>query len=64
MSLIQAICPNHITLRVGKQGVRSAEVGALDSVLEKSATELELKLKFKPKLLRGKTIVRQLMLGL
>ena len=26
--LIQTVCPNHKTLRTGKQGARSAEVGA------------------------------------
>ena len=31
---------NRIALRPGKKGARPAEVGALDSVFEKSATEL------------------------
>ena len=36
---------NCITLRAGKKGARPAEVGALASVFEKSATELKLKQK-------------------
>ena len=53
MVLIQTVCPNHIFFRMGKQGVCFVEVGALASVFEKSATELEPK----PKLLRCKNIV-------
>ena len=37
----QTTCPNRIALRAGKKGVRLAEVGALASVFEKSATELK-----------------------
>ena len=32
---------NHIALRAGKKGARSADVGALASVFEKSAPELK-----------------------
>ena len=35
---------NHIALRMPKKGARPAEVGALASVFEKSATELKQKL--------------------
>ena len=35
---------NHIALRAGKKGARPAEVGALASVFEKSATELKKKI--------------------
>ena len=34
MILIQAICPNHIALCAGKQGMRSAKVGALTPAFE------------------------------
>ena len=37
-------CPNHIALHVGQKGVHPAEIGALASVFEKSATELKQKL--------------------
>ena len=39
----QTTYPNHIALRTGKKGARPAEVRALASVFEKSATELKLK---------------------
>ena len=45
MTHTQTIFPNHIALRAGKKGARPAEVGALASVFEKSATELKLKQK-------------------
>ena len=51
--LIQTICPNCIALHVGKQGARSAEVGALVPAFQKSVTEL----KSNPKLLRCKNTV-------
>ena len=41
MTLTQTTCPNRIALRTGKKGARPAEVGALASVFEKSATELK-----------------------
>ncbi len=41
-----------IALRAGKKGARPAEVGALASVFEKSATELKLKLAQKVRLAR------------
>ena len=43
MTHTQTICPNCITLRVGKNGARPAEVGALASVFKKSATDLKQK---------------------
>ena len=43
---------NHIALCAGKKGARPAEVGALASVFEKSATEL------KQKLLKGKQTIQ------
>ena len=39
---IQTLCPNHITLCVGKQGARS-EVEGLAPMFKKSATEPKLK---------------------
>ena len=44
MTHTQTTCPNRITLRMGKKGVCPVEVGALTSVFEKSATELNQKL--------------------
>ena len=44
MTNTQTTCPNRIALRAGKKGTRPAEVGALASVFEKSATELKQKL--------------------
>ena len=41
MTHTQTTCPNRITLRAGKKGAHPAEVGALASVFEKSATELK-----------------------
>ena len=41
MTHTQSTYKNRIALRVGKKGVRPAEVGALASVFEKSATELK-----------------------
>ena len=41
MTHTQTTCKNHIALCVGQQGSRPAEVGALASVFEKSATELK-----------------------
>ena len=41
MTHTQTTCINCIALRVGKKGAHPAEVGALASVLEKSATELK-----------------------
>ena len=41
MTNTQTTCPNRIALRAGKKGARPAEVGALASVFEKSATELK-----------------------
>ena len=55
MTLIQTICPNNISLHIGKQGAHSGKVGALTSVFEKSAREL--KPKPKQKLLRCKSTV-------
>ena len=44
MTHTQTTCPNCIALRAGKKkGAPPAEVGALDPVFEKSATELKLK---------------------
>ena len=45
MTHTQTTYINHIALQAGKKGVRPAEVGALTSVFEKSATELKLKQK-------------------
>ena len=45
MTHTQTTYINRIALRAGKKGARPAEVGALDSVFEKSATELKLKQK-------------------
>ena len=42
MTHTQTTFTNRIALRAGKKGVRPAEVGALASVFEKSATELKL----------------------
>ena len=39
MTHTQTICKYRIDLRAGKKGARPAEVGALASVFEKSATE-------------------------
>ena len=44
MTHTQTTYINRIALRAGKKGTRPAEVGALASVFEKSATELKLKL--------------------
>ena len=44
MTCTQATYINRIALRAGKKGARPAEVGALASVFEKSATELKQKL--------------------
>ena len=41
MTHTQTTYTNRITLRAGKKGARPAEVGALASVFEKSATELK-----------------------
>ena len=41
MTNTQTTYTNRIALRAGKKGVRPAEVGALASVFEKSATELK-----------------------
>ena len=54
MTHTQPSCPNCITLCAGKKGVCPAEVGALASVFEKSATEL----KPKQKLLKCKRKIR------
>ena len=40
----QTTCVNRIALRAGKKGARPAEVAALASVFEKSATEFKQKL--------------------
>ena len=45
MTHTQTTCPNCIALRAGKKWVHPAEVGALASVFEKSATVLKLKQK-------------------
>ena len=45
MTRTQTRSINRIALRAGKKGARPAEVGALTSVFEKSATELKLKQK-------------------
>ena len=47
MTHTQTTYINRIALRVSKKGARPAEVGALGSVFEKSATELKQKLKCK-----------------
>ena len=49
MTHTQTTYTNRIALRAGKKGARPAEVGALASVFEKSATELK-----QPKLLKCK----------
>ena len=49
MTHTQTTYTNHIALLAGKKGARPAEVGALASVFEKSATELK-----RPKLLKCK----------
>ena len=43
MTYTQTTCINRIDLHAGKNGVRPAEFGVLDSVFEKSATELNQK---------------------
>ena len=43
MTHTQTTCINRIALRAGKKGARPAEVGALASVFEKSATDLKQK---------------------
>ena len=48
MALFQTVRQNRIILHADKQEVHSAEIGALASVFEKSATEPQPK----PKLLR------------
>ena len=45
MTHTQTTYINRIALRAGKKGARPAEVGVLNSVFEKSATELKLKQK-------------------
>ena len=45
MTHTQTTCRNRITLGVGKTGAHPAEVGALTSVFQKSATELKIKQK-------------------
>ena len=50
----QTTCPNCIALHAGKKGVRPAEVGALVSASEKSATEVKLK----QKLLKSKCTIQ------
>ena len=49
MTHTQTTYTNRIALRAGENGARPAEVGALASVFEKSATELK-----RPKLLKCK----------
>ena len=41
MAHTRTTCPTRIAIRAGKKGARPAEVGALTSVFEKSATELK-----------------------
>ena len=53
MTYTQTTCPNHIALHMGKKGACPAEVGALASVFEKSATELK-----QQKLLKCKNIIQ------
>ena len=43
MTLTKTICPDRIVLRAVKKAVRSAEVGALAPVFEKSVPELKHK---------------------
>ena len=45
MTFNQTTCLNRIALRASKKEARSAEVGALAPVFEKSAAELKLKQK-------------------
>ena len=45
MTHTQTTCPNCIALHASKKRAHPAEVGALTSVFEKSATELKLKQK-------------------
>ena len=54
MTSTQTRSINRIALRAGKKGARPAEVGALASVFEKSATEL----KHKQKLLKCKQTIQ------
>ena len=54
MTRTQTRSINRIALRAGKKGARPAEVGALASVFEKSATELKLKFKIYNALLRNR----------
>ncbi len=54
MTQTQTTCPSCIALRAGKKWVRPPEVGALDPVFEKSATEL----KQKQKLLKCKSTIQ------
>ncbi len=49
MTHTQTVYPNHIALRAGQKGSRPAEVGALVSVCEKSATELKQQILLKCK---------------
>ena len=44
MTNTQTTCPNRIAFHARKKGTHPAEVGALASVFEKSATELKQKL--------------------
>ena len=62
MTHTQTTYTNRIALRPGKKGARPAEVGALASVFEKSATELKQSklLKFKQTLQIAKFNVRTL----
>ena len=53
MTLIQTMHPIYFAFHVGKQGVRSSEIGALAPVFEKSDTVPQPK----PNLLRGKNII-------
>ena len=45
MTHTQTTCPNRIAVRASKKRTRPAEVGSLDPLCEKSATELKLKQK-------------------
>ena len=44
MTHTQTTCPTRVAFRAGKKGVRPADIGALASLFEKSATELKQKL--------------------
>ena len=45
--LIQTVCPNHMTLRTGKQGARFAESGASAAGLKKISFRTQTQIQYK-----------------